>query len=969
MKHHWRRDRFRLISCATTLGLIALSGGAAYGDVVLHPGTVSGTIGLSGIGGFQSAGVYISNGSFSASTSFSGNSFTLTTEGNQTYNTVDWNQWGYSPNYQSFNFSSYDVSLTVPEGGVATVDFSRPGGTIVLDVDVSTITTTDPTTGLPVTTPQGSVAYAWFNASAINGSESYGGYAQASSGECSMPMAASSSVNVSGQATINVFDASGLNVLCTVDVSFPTQTVALDAGQTVTVENLAQVDPSMCAAAVLRGSVGLHNTPGGLFPSFAYVYAGGPSSFPQYLTGFSAAAPDQTYEFDGLQKTLYYPSVSLDFPAPYSGDYLYLPNQDPNHVDLSAGGTVERDFVFDGAIGAGNVALGGPAARFASYGQQSFSGVWGYPQPSPSAGGFASSSIDLTTGNFNVVLTPGTWQENANYFGFSESVQGVQYNDYLYLTQQASITVAGGQTVALPQQSVSVSESAIVFDVIEPPGSPVIGITNPWVSAYRNDPATNSYTSVTAYAWVTNVDTPAVRLIAPPGDYSFDAYATVQGTYVRFASSTISVGTAVDTPSGTNVVVVPADPSGNPTPVTLDFGSVTQGGQTTASFTDVGPGAPPDYSLLDVISNARYLNITTNAQFTQTEVCIHYDPTTLGVAPAQESTLELQEFLCSSTSSCSWQVVNGVFPGDNGGSAVNTSTHTICGLVDQLGTFGITLPNVVLVPPTDTCVGATGAPAQLGTDPNACTTSIDNDNQLAGGCSGGGGGGLASCTFDGAATETLSPGSHTVAIVGTADDGSTTTCSSYVDIVDRQAPGISCSPPATVECIGTRTPVSVTSSCSDNCGACTTSCGNGSFPLGDTTIACNAVDPAGNKSSCSTKVHIQDTTPPAISASALPRVLWPPNHKLVGINLTKTATDTCDPNPSVTCTATSNEPDNGLGDGDTPNDIQWVNGGLLLRAERSGTGTGRVYTITCTATDASGNRSSASTTVAVPLSQ
>src|SRR5689334_7832352 len=97
MKQNWRVNRLRLVACATTLGMLAVSGGTAYGDVVLHPGTVSGTVGLSGIS-LQGGNVSISNGSFSASTSLSGNSFTLTTEGNQTYDQVSWYQYGYSPN-------------------------------------------------------------------------------------------------------------------------------------------------------------------------------------------------------------------------------------------------------------------------------------------------------------------------------------------------------------------------------------------------------------------------------------------------------------------------------------------------------------------------------------------------------------------------------------------------------------------------------------------------------------------------------------------------------------------------------------------------------------------------------------------------------------------------------------------------------------------------------------------------------
>ena len=68
--------------------------------------------------------------------------------------------------------------------------------------------------------------------------------------------------------------------------------------------------------------------------------------------------------------------------------------------------------------------------------------------------------------------------------------------------------------------------------------------------------------------------------------------------------------------------------------------------------------------------------------------------------------------------------------------------------------------------------------------------------------------------------------------------------------------------------------------------------------------------------------------------------------------------------------ATSNEPDNGLGDGDTAGDIE-ITGALTLnlRAERSGTGNGHVYTITVEATDAAGNASTKTVTVSVPKSQ
>ena len=76
---------------------------------------------------------------------------------------------------------------------------------------------------------------------------------------------------------------------------------------------------------------------------------------------------------------------------------------------------------------------------------------------------------------------------------------------------------------------------------------------------------------------------------------------------------------------------------------------------------------------------------------------------------------------------------------------------------------------------------------------------------------------------------------------------------------------------------------------------------------------------------------------------------------------------------STNCTIssiTSNEPVNGLGDGDTAPDWQLVDDHhVKLRAERGGTGTGRVYTITITCSDSSGHTTTKNVLVTVPLNQ
>lgn len=140
------------------------------------------------------------------------------------------------------------------------------------------------------------------------------------------------------------------------------------------------------------------------------------------------------------------------------------------------------------------------------------------------------------------------------------------------------------------------------------------------------------------------------------------------------------------------------------------------------------------------------------------------------------------------------------------------------------------------------------------------------------------------------------------------------------------------------------------------------------FNLGKHIVTLNATDQAGNTGSANVTVTVVDTRPPKITATATPSILWPPNHKYVEVKTNVTAYDICDPSPKITLMSiTSNEADNAKGDGNTANDIVIVNDFTFnLRAERSGTGSGRIYTITYKATDASGNYAMVSVTVEVP---
>jgi hypothetical protein len=144
------------------------------------------------------------------------------------------------------------------------------------------------------------------------------------------------------------------------------------------------------------------------------------------------------------------------------------------------------------------------------------------------------------------------------------------------------------------------------------------------------------------------------------------------------------------------------------------------------------------------------------------------------------------------------------------------------------------------------------------------------------------------------------------------------------------------------------------------------------FPVGVTNVTCTATDGAGLTSACTFTVTVNDAEPPDItSVTASPSILWPPNHRMVPVTVTATAIDNCDPSPTCAVTSvTSSEPVTGQGYGKFAPD--WIlTGGqtVSLRSERAGFGPGRIYSVTDTCSDGSGNQTSEVVEVTVPHNQ
>jgi hypothetical protein len=205
-------------------------------------------------------------------------------------------------------------------------------------------------------------------------------------------------------------------------------------------------------------------------------------------------------------------------------------------------------------------------------------------------------------------------------------------------------------------------------------------------------------------------------------------------------------------------------------------------------------------------------------------------------------------------------------------------------------------------------------------------------------------------------------GDTTVACSTRDGAGLEDSCGVKMSVVDTTDPEITCPEPQTVECTGNgQAVVAFQAAASDTCwGGLSTSCApisGSSFALGDTTVTCSAEDGSGRDTTCAARMSVVDTTPPEISSVAVSkRVLWPPNNGLHDVDVVTVAADVCD--GTLTCevvSVASDEPDSGLSNGDPPGDAAIVDSDTVrLRAQRAGTGDGRVYTITVECRDDTG---------------
>lgn len=143
------------------------------------------------------------------------------------------------------------------------------------------------------------------------------------------------------------------------------------------------------------------------------------------------------------------------------------------------------------------------------------------------------------------------------------------------------------------------------------------------------------------------------------------------------------------------------------------------------------------------------------------------------------------------------------------------------------------------------------------------------------------------------------------------------------------------------------------------------------YAVGDHPIQVTTDRPDLPSTSCSSTLHVVDTQAPVLTPKAYE--LWPPNHKfrkVVPSDCIKVQ-DACTEQPELSILwASSDEPRNDTGDGNTETDIQNLGcDSVELLAERKGNGDARVYRLGIRARDTAGHVTDGVCEVIVPHDQ
>src|ERR1051326_7047465 len=231
---------------------------------------------------------------------------------------------------------------------------------------------------------------------------------------------------------------------------------------------------------------------------------------------------------------------------------------------------------------------------------------------------------------------------------------------------------------------------------------------------------------------------------------------------------------------------------------------------------------------------------------------------------------------------------------------VGTTTVT-CTATDAVGNSS-TCSFAVTVNDTEAPKLNCPAPITVSTGAGQCSASVSFDAAPTDNCS------VASTVYKIGPTVITSPhvfpaGTTTVACTATDAAGNSSTCSFTVTVNDGEAPRLNCPAPITVSTDAGQCSASVSfdAAPTDNCGVASTVYKIGPtaitsphvFPAGTTTVACTATDVAGNSSTCSFTVTVNDAEAPKPNCPAPIIVSTDAGQCSAAVSFAAAPTDNC----------------------------------------------------------------------------
>jgi hypothetical protein len=330
------------------------------------------------------------------------------------------------------------------------------------------------------------------------------------------------------------------------------------------------------------------------------------------------------------------------------------------------------------------------------------------------------------------------------------------------------------------------------------------------------------------------------------GFFFKDQTATIGGDCTLTCPASISIS---NTPNQCSAVVNYAAPTttGACGTVSCSPASGSTFPQGTTTVTCTAPGPPPQTCLFTVtVNDTQAATITCPASITtsntpgQCSAVVTYPPPTV-------------------SDNCS-NVGTPVCNPASGSSFSKGITTVTCNVADASGnnascSFTITVNDTQN--PTITC------PANVtrGTDPNVCNALVTYPNATAtDNCSGAG---AASCSPSSGSTFPKGVTTVTCTVMDAANNSAS--CTFTVTVNDTQNPTITCPPNQSATSSGGNVNVTYPPpTVSDNCpGVGTPTCipaSGSSFPPGSTTVNCTVTDASGNSNTCSFTVSVLDCT-------------------------------------------------------------------------------------------------------------